>query len=122
MDLRRVASGATVLNDAYNANPVSMRAALDALAHVPASRRVAVLGTMAELGDESAAAHRDIAAIAAQHGIEVIAVDTDAYGVAPVDGVAGALAALGPLGPGDAVLVKGSRVAGLEKLADLLAR
>jgi UDP-N-acetylmuramoyl-tripeptide--D-alanyl-D-alanine ligase len=121
MDLRRVPSGATVLNDAYNANPVSMRAALDALAQVPASRRVAVLGTMAELGEGSVAAHRDVAAVAAGHGIEVIAVDTDDYGVAAVDGVRGALAALGPLGPGDAVLVKGSRVAGLEALAELLA-
>src|SRR5690606_10331667 len=50
MELGRAPSGALVLNDAYNANPLSMAAALRSLAGLPARRRVAVLGTMAELG------------------------------------------------------------------------
>ena len=65
MDLRRAPSGALVLDDSYNANPTSMAAALDALAALPARRRVAVLGVMAELGAGSAAAHREIGARAA---------------------------------------------------------
>lgn len=114
MDLRRSASGAWVLNDAYNANPSSMEAALRSLAALPARRRVAVLGFMAELGDEGADAHRAVATLAAGLGIDVVAVGTDLYGIEPVVDPA---AALGALGDGDAVLVKGSRVAGLESLA-----
>ena len=62
MDLRRAASGALVLDDSYNANPTSMASALDALVALPARRRVAVLGVMAELGAGSASAHREIGA------------------------------------------------------------
>ncbi len=124
MDLRRAPSGALVLNDAYNANPTSMAAALRALARLGAGsgRRVAVLGAMAELGESSAEAHRSVAALAESLGTEVVAVDTAAYGVEPVAGLDGArsvLAALG-LGPGDAVLVKASRVVGLERLVESL--
>ena len=50
MDLQRTARGVLVLNDAYNANPTSMEAALRALARLPARRRIAVVGVMAELG------------------------------------------------------------------------
>jgi UDP-N-acetylmuramoyl-tripeptide--D-alanyl-D-alanine ligase len=117
MELTTAPSGALVLNDAYNASPTSMVAALRSLAALPATRRVAVVGVMAELGPSAAAEHRRVAAVAAELGVEVVAVDTADYGLAPVDGVAGALARLGPLGPGDAVLVKASRVAGLERLA-----
>lgn len=124
MDLRRAPSGALVLNDAYNANPTSMAAALRALARLGAGsgRRVAVLGTMAELGVSSAEAHRGVAALAESLGTEVIAVDTAAYGVHPVEGLDGARAVLGGLGlgPGDAVLVKASRAVGLERLVESL--
>jgi UDP-N-acetylmuramoyl-tripeptide--D-alanyl-D-alanine ligase len=120
MDLRRAPGGAAVLNDAYNANPVSMRAALDALASLPAARRTAVLGPMAELGSGSGAEHLEIAELADDLGIRVLAVGTDAYGTERVDDVAAAVRALGTLGPDDAVLVKGSRVAGLEALAHRL--
>lgn len=116
MEVARTASGAIVVNDAYNANPASMRAALDALAEIRADRRIAVLGVMAEL-DDPAAGHREVAAHARDLGIELIATGTDLYGVAPVDDP---LAGLGPLGPGDAVLVKASRVAGLDRLAAAL--
>ncbi len=113
MRVHHLASGAIVVDDAYNANPVSMRAGLDALAAIDARRRVAVLGVMAELA-EPQAAHREIAEHAAGLGIELIAVGTELYGVAPVDDAA---AALGPLEEGTAVLVKGSLVAGLQALA-----
>jgi UDP-N-acetylmuramoyl-tripeptide--D-alanyl-D-alanine ligase len=117
MDLVRTPAGALVLNDAYNANPLSMAAALRALAALPARRRVAVLGTMAELGAVAEAEHRAVAALAAELGIELLAVDEPRYGTAPVSGIEAALDGLGPLTEGDAVLVKGSRVAGLERLA-----
>ena len=119
MELARSPSGLLVLNDSYNANPTSMESALVALAGLDARRRVAVLGLMAELGDIGPEAHRRLAARAAELGIEVVAVGTDLYGVAPVAGPAEAAATLADLalGPGDAVLVKGSRVAGLEEVA-----
>jgi UDP-N-acetylmuramoyl-tripeptide--D-alanyl-D-alanine ligase len=120
MDLGRTASGVVVLDDAYNANPTSMRAALDALAELPARRRIAVLGTMAELGRESARLHREVAMHASSTGIEVVAVDEPAYGVPVVADVAAAADYVGQLAEGDAVLVKGSRVAGLERLVDVL--
>ena len=125
MEVVRTAGGARLLNDSYNANPLSMRAALRALATLPAERRIAVLGTMAELGEFEAAEHAAIGSLAGQLGVEVIAVDTPGYAsgggtVIEAEGIDGALEALhdlGSLGAGDAVLVKGSRVAGLERLA-----
>jgi UDP-N-acetylmuramoyl-tripeptide--D-alanyl-D-alanine ligase len=117
MALRRAPSGAWVLNDAYNANPASMRAALDTLAALPAQRHMAVLGVMAEL-DDPVTAHRAIAEHAAALGVTVIAVGTSLYGVTPVDDPLGAL---GSVAGGDAVLVKGSRVAALERIGDHLA-
>lgn len=114
MDLRRARSGAWVLDDAYNANPASMEAALRSLAALDARRRVAVLGVMAELGPEAPAAHEGVARLAGELGIELVPVGTDLYGRDPVDDP---VAALGPLAPGDAVLVKGSRVAALEVVA-----
>jgi UDP-N-acetylmuramoyl-tripeptide--D-alanyl-D-alanine ligase len=122
MALGRSPSGAVVLNDAYNANPASMAAALRALAAVPARRRIAFLGTMAELGERAAAEHREVAALAAELGVQVVAVAEPAYGVEVVPDVDAAAARardLG-LGDGDAVLVKASRVARLERLADAL--
>jgi UDP-N-acetylmuramoyl-tripeptide--D-alanyl-D-alanine ligase len=121
MDLQVTATGARVLNDAYNANPLSVEAALRSLAALPADRRFAVLGIMAELGDLHERGHRDMGKLAAELGIRVIAVDEAAYGAETVADLDAARAAMGPLGEGDAVLVKGSRVAGLEALAKQLA-
>ena len=122
MELSTSPSGVTVLNDAYNANPTSMSAALTSLAALEAGRRIAVLGTMAELGEDSAAQHAAIAAQARELGIDVIAVAEPSYGpdVAHVDNVEGAVARLADLDAGTAVLVKGSRVAQLERVADAL--
>lgn len=123
MELSRTGSGVLILNDAYNANPTSMAAALDSLAALDAGRRVAVLGVMAELGESAPAEHLAITARALALGIEVIAVGTTDYGpdarhVADVDAAASALS---DLQSGDAVLVKGSRVAALERVAVALA-
>ena len=122
MQLEHTPSGALVLNDAYNANPTSMAAALDALIGLPAERRIAVLGVMAELGPDEEAAHRTVALRAEAIGVRLIAVDAPWYGpdAEHVPDVGAALDALGSLGPGDAVLVKASRVAALERVAAAL--
>jgi UDP-N-acetylmuramoyl-tripeptide--D-alanyl-D-alanine ligase len=116
MEVTRTASGAIVLNDSYNANPTSMRAALDALEALPVERRVAVLGLMAEISD-ARTEHEAIVRYARDRGIEVVAYGTELYGVTPEDDP---VAALGSLAGGDAVLVKGSRVVGLERVAAAL--
>ena len=117
MDLQRTRSGALVLNDAYNANPTSMAAALHALAALPGSgRRVAILGPMTELADP-AAAHAEVAALATSLGIELIPTATHLYGQPSADNPIGAL---GPIRKGDAVLVKASRAARLEHTAAAL--
>jgi UDP-N-acetylmuramoyl-tripeptide--D-alanyl-D-alanine ligase len=116
----------TVVNDCYNANPMSMRSALDHLAASRAERRVAVLGTMAELGSDSSAYHREIGEHAARLGIDLlVTVGDDALDIA--EGFGGetrsvatpeeAAALLEEVAlPGDRVLVKGSRSAGLERV------
>jgi UDP-N-acetylmuramoyl-tripeptide--D-alanyl-D-alanine ligase len=122
MALGRAPSGLAVLDDSYNANPASMAAALRALAALPARRRFAFVGTMAELGERAAADHREVAALASALGVQLVAVAEPAYGVEvvpDVDAAAGRAADLG-LGDGDAVLVKASRVARLERLAAAL--
>jgi UDP-N-acetylmuramoyl-tripeptide--D-alanyl-D-alanine ligase len=120
MELSTAPDGALVLNDAYNANPTSVAAALESLAALPAERRIAVLGVMAELGPGSHEAHATIGALATRLGIRVVTVAAPAYGGEDVASVEEAVALLEPLGAGDAVLVKGSRVAELERLAELL--
>jgi UDP-N-acetylmuramoyl-tripeptide--D-alanyl-D-alanine ligase len=117
MEVTTAPSGATIVNDAYNANPTSMLAALDALAAMDARRRVAVLGLMGEI-DDPEPAHREIARRATGLGIELVVVGTGLYGVEPQDDPVGSL---GSVGPGDVILVKASRAAGLERVvADLL--
>lgn len=123
MDLATAPGGHRVLNDAYNANPTSMAAALDALAELVATRRFAVVGTMAELGPDGPEQHRDVAARADELGIHLVSVAEPAYGLpaddaaASIDEAVARLRALG-LGDGDVVLVKASRSAGLEAVAD----
>lgn len=113
MEVSTSPSGATIINDAYNANPTSMTAALEALAAMAGTRRIAILGLMGELDDE-VEGHRDVARIAETLGVQVVATGTDLYGVRPTDDPVGLI---GDLGPGDVVLVKASRSAGLERVA-----
>ncbi len=117
MEVVEGASGALIVNDSYNANPTSMRGAFESLAALHHPRRVAVVGYMAELGDDEGNDHRAVAALAGELDIELIAVGTDLYGVSPVDDV---LQAIGDLGPDVAVVVKASRAAGLERVAESL--
>jgi UDP-N-acetylmuramoyl-tripeptide--D-alanyl-D-alanine ligase len=142
MEVDRRSDGVTVVNDAYNANPESMRAALAALAGLAGERRIAVLGAMAELGPDAGAEHERLGRDAAAAGVDVIvAVGPDAVGIAEGAAAAGLAAGRGTgeesvhvpdraaarellsevLRPGDVVLVKASRSYGLELLAaDLL--
>ncbi len=125
MDLTTAPGGERVLDDAYNANPTSMAAALQAIEELPAARRFAVVGTMAELGADEAELHREIGVLADELGIHLIAVDQPWYGVEGDDAVADAAAAVARLrelgvGDGDVVLVKASRSAGLERVVELL--
>jgi UDP-N-acetylmuramoyl-tripeptide--D-alanyl-D-alanine ligase len=100
--------------DCFNAIPASVEAALRSLAELPAGRRLAILGLMAELGERSESEHRRIALVADGLGIDVVGYGTELYGGARVSGVEAAVALLRTLGPGDAALVKGSRVVRLE--------
>jgi UDP-N-acetylmuramoyl-tripeptide--D-alanyl-D-alanine ligase len=114
-----------LLNDCYNANPVSMRAALEHLdARAHGRRRVAVLGEMAELGAEAPVYHREVGELVRELGVEqVIAVGelARAYGGEWVPDAAAAAERLrAELRPGDVVLVKGSRSVGLEVVAENL--
>ena len=117
--------GIVLVNDCYNANPVSMRAALDHLASLGASRTVAVLGEMGELGPGSAGYHREVGEHTRAHGIDlVVGVGLPARDYDPDELVADPAEAAellaARLEPGDAVLVKGSRSAGLEAVAEQL--
>jgi len=126
-----LARDVVVINDCYNANPMSMRAALDELAAQPvAGRRIAVLGDMLELGPEEARFHQEIGRHAADRDVDVLVAvgPLAAAMVAPFGGSASAVpdadaaAALvdGLVRPGDTVLVKASRGVGLEVVAEAL--
>jgi UDP-N-acetylmuramoyl-tripeptide--D-alanyl-D-alanine ligase len=127
-------SGVTVIDDCYNANPMSMRAALTDLTATTAARagvrRIAVLGDMLELGPTERAYHRELGEQAMTAGVDVLVTvgplaaesaerfDGESHSVAD----AGEAAALVPelLKPGDVVLVKGSRGVGLELVCSAL--
>ena len=125
-EIVELSGGVVVVNDCYNANPMSMRAALDHLADSPAERRIAVLGTMAELGAGSLAFHREIGEHADALGIDVLVTvgegalgyaegfDGELHPVATPEEAGGLLEEVAR--PGDRVLVKGSRSAGLERV------
>ncbi|MDQ1632947.1 MAG: UDP-N-acetylmuramoyl-tripeptide--D-alanyl-D-alanine ligase, partial [Frankiaceae bacterium] len=135
MEVTRRADGLTMINDAYNANPESVRAALKALVAIASGRRSwAVLGQMAELGPDARDAHEQIGRLAVRLGVDrLVVVGDEASGVhagAVLEGswsnesvhVADVEEAIRMLaeetGPDDVVLVKGSRVAGLERVAE----
>ncbi|HEX4806394.1 MAG TPA: UDP-N-acetylmuramoyl-tripeptide--D-alanyl-D-alanine ligase [Conexibacter sp.] len=134
---RRLPNGVTVIDDCYNANPMSMRAALDDLAATARDgRRVAVLGDMLELGPEEARFHAEIGAHAADRGVDLLvavgprsralaeAFERDGDGrETQVLADAAQAATLAPklVRTGDTVLVKASRGVGLEVVAEALA-
>jgi UDP-N-acetylmuramoyl-tripeptide--D-alanyl-D-alanine ligase len=129
-------SGARILNDAYNANPASMRAALAALAAEPGRRRIAVLGEMWELGEGAGRYHREVGHAAGTLRIDrLVAVGRHADQVVEgaiegglrdeaVERAASTAEAserlAGCLGEGDVVLVKGSRGAHMEDIVQTL--
>ena len=131
------AGGVWVLDDTYNANADSMTAALQTLRELPCQgRRVAVLGDMAELGAHSLAAHEEIGRVAAELGVEqlfavgqmanVVARAARTAGLvrifefADVEAAANAVKHL--VKPGDLVLLKASRIVGMERVAEALRR
>ena len=134
MEVHRRGDGVTVINDAYNANPESVRAALQALSHLARDGRgFAILGQMAELGASSRASHEDIGEFAARTDLAgLVAVGEEAApmlagaqrvrswtgeALAVPDGAAALDALANQLKPGDVVLVKASRAAHLESVA-----
>jgi UDP-N-acetylmuramoyl-tripeptide--D-alanyl-D-alanine ligase len=122
--------GVVLIDDCYNANPMSMRAAIDDLAASARARRVAVLGDMLELGSEGVRFHRELGEHAAAGGIDLLVTvgplarelrasfTGEAHSVS--DAAAAASLLEGLLREGDTVLVKGSRGVGLERVAELL--
>ncbi|MBA2349137.1 MAG: UDP-N-acetylmuramoyl-tripeptide--D-alanyl-D-alanine ligase, partial [Solirubrobacterales bacterium] len=123
---RQMPGDITVVEDCYNANPMSMRAALDDLQRSAPGRKVAVLGDMLELGPDAAAHHAAIGEHARAAGVDVlVAVGPLSAGLAADHTVADAEAAAallpGLLSPGDTVLVKASRGIGLERVVEALA-
>ncbi|HEX4343895.1 MAG TPA: cyanophycin synthetase, partial [Verrucomicrobiae bacterium] len=128
-------NGVHILDDAYNANADSMIAALETLNEMPCKgRRVAVLGDMGELGTHTESAHAEIGRRAAELGVEqlfVVGKMASVTGKAArdnglnrvlefVDIVAAAAAVKKFVKPGDVLLLKASRKAGLERVAELL--
>ena len=117
--------GVVLIDDCYNANPMSMRAALDDLADTAPSRRVALLGDMLELGPDAARLHREIGEHAAARGVELLVTagplgaeiragfDGEAHTAPDAETAAKLLGAL--LRERDTVLVKASRGVGLER-------
>jgi UDP-N-acetylmuramoyl-tripeptide--D-alanyl-D-alanine ligase len=136
MEVTRTAEGITIVNDAYNASPTSMAAALRSFRHLATGKRhIAVLGEMLELGSHARAEHQRIGRLAVSSDVDiVIAVGSGARPIADgarlagggthvieVDDADSASKAVADLvHAGDAVLVKASRAVGLERVAESL--
>jgi UDP-N-acetylmuramoyl-tripeptide--D-alanyl-D-alanine ligase len=116
MQMKTTRNGALLLDDCYNANPTSMAAAIETLAQISATRKVAVLGIMAEI-ENPESAYAKIAHMAQAGNIEIIAVGTDGYG-SPAVSIDQAIERINQFDDSSAVLIKGSRVAGLERIVD----
>jgi UDP-N-acetylmuramyl pentapeptide synthase len=116
-----------LIDDSYNANPDSVRAAIDVLAALPAPRWL-VLGDMGEVGDQGPAFHREVGAYASEKGIEALwaAGAESANTAAPFAGarafadVEALLTVLGEAPPAASVLVKGSRFMRMERVVAAL--
>jgi len=110
--------GIRILDDSYNANPVSVAAALRTVADTPAKQRYAVLGVMAEVL-HSEVAHQEIATLCRQLRIELLALETDLYGTSALS-LSDIANILKGLDLNTVVLVKGSRVAATERVVQVL--
>ena len=136
-EIVKLSSGATVIDDSYNANPTATKRALEVLQRSSAGRRIAVLGEMLELGDRSTALHEDVGRAAATGGVDVLVT----VGGAPAEAMADAATAAGMpktrvqylatseqaadavsalVGRGDLVLVKGSRGVKTDRVVERL--
>lgn len=136
LDVSRLKEGITLVNDAYNASPLSVRAALEVLAETESKRRVAVLGDMLELGSLTESAHRQIGADAALRGVNVLVAVGDQRGfiasgareagldpgcITEVrDANEAAQVLVQTVQPHDLILLKGSRGVGLERVASAM--
>ncbi|MFM8527846.1 MAG: UDP-N-acetylmuramoyl-tripeptide--D-alanyl-D-alanine ligase, partial [bacterium] len=124
-ELVRLTGGSVLINDCYNANPVSMRAALDHLSTFDADRHLSVLGEMRELGPDADRFHSEVAGHAREVGVVLLigvgelakSYEADQWFATAQEAATG-LAEV--MGANDAVLVKGSRSVGLEAVADRL--
>jgi UDP-N-acetylmuramyl pentapeptide synthase len=136
-EFRRHSSGALLYDDSYNANPASLRAALDTLSGFEATRRIAVLGDMRELGPDEDIWHRELGRYASTRADRLVCVGKLAryYGEEAVDSgyPSNAIDFLdspedvvrlldGLLAEGDVVLFKGSRAVGLDRAVEALSR
>jgi UDP-N-acetylmuramoyl-tripeptide--D-alanyl-D-alanine ligase len=111
-------NGVRILDDSYNANPISVAAALRTVAETPAKKRYAVLGVMAEVL-HSDVVHREIATLCQQLGIELLALETDLYGTTALS-LTDVADTLGQVDSDTVVLVKGSRIAATERVVQAL--
>jgi UDP-N-acetylmuramoyl-tripeptide--D-alanyl-D-alanine ligase len=111
-------NGLRILDDSYNANPMSVAAALRTVAETSAKQRFAVLGVMAEVL-HSDVAHREITSLCIQLGIELLALETDLYGTNALS-LTDIANTLGQRDSDAVVLVKGSRVAATERVVQEL--
>jgi UDP-N-acetylmuramoyl-tripeptide--D-alanyl-D-alanine ligase len=118
MQVHSLANG-VLMDDSYNASPTSMSAALLTLSGMTADHRIAVLGVMAEISDAEVQ-HKNIAQLAQDLGIEVIAFRTKLYGLPSSETYAEVYELLQKRSANTAILLKGSRVAGLEAVTQLL--
>lgn len=137
MDIMITKQGYKLLNDVYNASPLSMRAALDTLTDIAAGRKIAILGDMLELGDISTAAHRDVGRQVAEKGInglftfgeQAAYIAEGARQTARTPDYVGSFTAVERLvekllafaRAGDTILVKGSRGMRMERVGKALA-
>jgi UDP-N-acetylmuramoyl-tripeptide--D-alanyl-D-alanine ligase len=131
LQVRQAAGGALLIDDSYNANPDSVRAAIDVLAATP-GRKILVLGDMGEIGGQAGQFHDEIGGYAKSQGVDLLlalgehselAARNFGAGGRHFDSADALLAALAPQLEGDTVvLVKGSRFMRMERVADLLAQ
>ena len=126
----------TLIDESYNANPASMRAAIETLGRVPPSgigRRIAILGPMRELGEDAAAYHEDLAGPLIESGVDTVLAVGDMRavidrlpaamrGATAETGEALAESAASAIGPGDVVMVKGSNASRMDLVVARLLR